>query len=223
MTSATHPLDSFEQDLLAEMRSVVSARAGDAAAHREPPARRARPALVVAAAGALVAGVSAALLTGGSPAFAVATTDDGSIVVSISELTDSDGLEAALAEHGVSAEVVYAGDGSAVSIDPGGWVDVGTTSAGPDIAPTDPTRMDLTWAGGEGAAAADPAASCGGSDGAAPITLERDGSGYVVTLAGPTLGQDNGLRLSTVTGPGGDSLFASYSYGAFVCGAGVSG
>lgn len=218
-------LDSFERDLLTELRSVVTERAAAAAPRTAPPSRRRRPLQAASAVGALVAAAGAAVLAGGSPAFAVDTTDDGSVVVTINELDDADGLEEALADHGVRAEVDYAGDGPGTRVDGEGWVSVGTDGlpTDPGATPVDPLPMDMTWLGTDGELPADPAAACGiGATGTAPITLERDGDGYVVTLAGPTLDQDNALRLSTVTSPDGDSLLATYAYGGYTCGAAVS-
>ncbi|WP_206055951.1 hypothetical protein, partial [Nocardioides sp.] len=61
-------------------------------------------ATVAVAAGSVAVG---ALVLRPDPAFAVQTEADGDVVVTIASLEDADGLERALAEHGVEAEVSY--------------------------------------------------------------------------------------------------------------------
>ena len=64
------------------------------------------------AAAAVVAVVAIAVTlgvvaTGPSPAYAVEHTGAGDIVVTVTRLDDAEGLEQALAEHGIEAEVDY--------------------------------------------------------------------------------------------------------------------
>jgi hypothetical protein len=75
---------------------------------------RARPARRFVVAGALAGAAAAALAVGGltlrpdaPAAYAVSQQSDGDIVVTIHDLSDADGLEQALAEHGVTTEVTY--------------------------------------------------------------------------------------------------------------------
>ncbi|PRX95787.1 hypothetical protein [Allonocardiopsis opalescens] len=107
------PLGGFEERLLGELRGVVAARAEAAA---EPAASgrrfgfgfRPRLALVGGAAVATVGLTAGAFALGGlgaAPAYAVEPQPDGSITVEVAEPTDAEGLERALAEHGVRAEV----------------------------------------------------------------------------------------------------------------------
>ncbi|WP_244929186.1 hypothetical protein [Nocardioides sp. W7] len=217
MSTPTH-LDSFEQQLLTELRSVVVQRS--ATPTRAPRSRRIRLA-AVAAAGTVAAATGAAVLTGGSPAFAVESGTDGSTVIRILELTDADELEAALAERGVTADVEYGGSGSTITVDQDGGISVGDDLAFPEgLAPEDPTPMDSTFTNGP---SDDPGSTCGlTAAGTPPIALERDGDEYVVTLAGPTLAEGNALELTTVTGSDGTSLVASYRFGDTTCGAMVS-
>lgn len=106
------PLDSFESALLSELREVVAERSAD------PPRRRRKPLLVAAAAAATVAASVGAVVfgfgTGGpapaSAAYSVSAENDGDIVVTIRRLDDAEGLEQALAEHGITAQVSYGGD-----------------------------------------------------------------------------------------------------------------
>ena len=107
---AHRQLDPFETALLAELRREVAEHPAPAPAPRRPPRRR----LKVAAAGAVAtaaATVVAVGLTGGgptaSPAFAVDANPDGSVNIVIHELDDADGLEAALADHGIDATVHF--------------------------------------------------------------------------------------------------------------------
>ncbi|MEV3986730.1 hypothetical protein [Nonomuraea sp. NPDC049758] len=82
-----------------------------------PPARRrifgggraifTGPRLLVAA-GVAVAVVAALLLIGdGEPAYAVAKNPDGTLIVTINELQDPEGLQAALNAQGIKADVTY--------------------------------------------------------------------------------------------------------------------
>lgn len=100
-------LDSFEQGLLTELRHHVAERATSAQTSR-PARRRWRWAAVpVAAAGAAVA-LGVALM---QPSAAYAVSESGGdVVVTISRLDDADGLEQALAGHGIDAEVDYAAE-----------------------------------------------------------------------------------------------------------------
>lgn len=215
---STTNLDSFEQELLTELRAVVVQRSAPSA--RASRTRRIRLASA-AAVSTVAAATGVAVLTGGSPAFAVESGADGSTVIRILELTDADELEAALAERGVTADVEYGGSGSSVTIDQDGEVGVGDDLAFPEgLAPEDPTPMDSTFTNGSSDG---PGSACGLTPaGTAPVTLERDGHEYVVTLAGPTLAEGNALELTTVSVSGGTSLVATYRFGETTCGAMVS-
>jgi hypothetical protein len=96
-------LDRFETLLLDELRNHVAAN-GAALSSRQPRRR-----MTMVAAAAAVTG----LATGGiigmrpEPAFAVERQANGDVVVTISELKDAGGLERALSEKGVTADVVY--------------------------------------------------------------------------------------------------------------------
>ncbi len=224
-TSAPGPerLDSFERDLLVELRSVVERRADTAPA----PARRTRRRVVAGAAAAAVAATVGALTLGsGSAAFAVESGRDGAVVVRIHEFTDAASLETALAERGIDADVDYSGSGSTITVDQDGEVGVGDAPPDAEV-PAEARPLDSTFAGGpedSAAGSGDPAGACGlDATGKAPMALSRDGDDYVVTLAGPTLADGNALRLRTVTGPGGDTLVATYAFGDLTCGAMVTG
>lgn len=124
--NTTH-LDHFEQSLLTELRHHVADRAG---------VRRPRRRVAAVAAGAVAAAVVAAgaALLHPDPAFAVDTAPGGDVVVTITSLDDAAGLERALAEHGVDAQVSH--DGTPVEVEqaPAGVPD-GTADPAPDVAP----------------------------------------------------------------------------------------
>jgi len=96
------PLDTFETELLTALRAEV---AGRAAPPRRHPRRRWAVAGIGAAAAATAIGVTSLLQP--PSAYAVEEQDDGDIVVTIRSLEDAEGLEQALVERGVDAEVDY--------------------------------------------------------------------------------------------------------------------
>lgn len=104
-------LDTFETALLAELRREVAEHPAPTPVPRRHPRRRLKvaAAAVVAAAAATVAAVG--LTPHGAPtaapAFAVDANPDGSVGLVIHRLDDADGLEAALAEHGIDATVHF--------------------------------------------------------------------------------------------------------------------
>ena len=109
MTSTpTRPLNSFETELLADLRQHV---AGRGSAPAGPPPRRRRLAIRIGA-GVAVAAATVAVAFGydasrPAPAYAVSVSDDGRIHVSVRSLSDEAGLERALADHGVTADITY--------------------------------------------------------------------------------------------------------------------
>jgi hypothetical protein len=116
-------MNTFEQSLLTELREHVAARTPTPV--RSTRARRWRWAVLPAAAAAAVTAVVVAL-SGPSPAYAVDESGD-EIVVTVYRLDDAAGLERALREHGVAAEVDYDPDVSADPADSdGGSLDTGT-------------------------------------------------------------------------------------------------
>ncbi len=107
-------LDSFESRLLGDLRAEVSDRAAAGKTgrpeHPAPRRTRWRPAAASAAAAAVVATVLAVpALLGPSPAYAVGDGPGGTIEVEIDRLEDADGLERALEDRGVRADVQYLG------------------------------------------------------------------------------------------------------------------
>lgn len=113
-TRTDEPLDRFESRLLGELREVVGERAGE---NRRPepaaaPGRHPRRWVLAGAAAAAAVGLVAWNAVGqASPAYAVDTDADGDVTITIHRLEDAAGLEAALAEHGIAADVTYLPDG----------------------------------------------------------------------------------------------------------------
>lgn len=109
--STTH-LDAFESALLTELKSVVSEPATAAPQGRSAPPGRTQlryrkrwytPIAVTAA-------LAVALLTPGlrpTPAYAVSGRNSGEVTVRVTRLEGSHGLEQALREHGIPADITY--------------------------------------------------------------------------------------------------------------------
>lgn len=237
---AGRPLDHFEQALLSDLRQVVTERAAPPEPRRRPPHRKGRRVtLGVAAAGLTAAALGYLGMGSGSAAFAVENQGDD-VVVRIHELSDAPGLEAALAEHGVTAEVSYGGaERSVIAIDDEGNVSTddvegsaiedtqddvagsGLSEQQEEVGPGDdePARQHAT-----AVPEVDPGApgedACGGPDGTdAPVSLERDGSDVVVTLDGDAITTAGMFQIVTFTGENdSQTLVASYEAGELRCG-----
>ncbi|WP_224276615.1 hypothetical protein [Nocardioides lacusdianchii] len=96
-------LDPFEDRLLAELRQAVTAA---------PARRRTRRPIAVAAAVAASALVGVVLVPGlgTTPAYSVQEGNAGEIVVEVNRPEDAAGLEQALGERGVAADITYLPD-----------------------------------------------------------------------------------------------------------------
>jgi hypothetical protein len=102
-------LDSFEKRLLAELRDYVAESAGIG---RSPEWRsrrfgRSRLALRAAAAAAVIAAILMVPGLGSSPAYSVGEGNAGEIYVEINRPEDAAGLEQALEDHGIAADITY--------------------------------------------------------------------------------------------------------------------
>jgi hypothetical protein len=107
--SGRQSLDHFETALLGELKEHVATQPARAPLAERPHRRRRRWAAGSAAAAA-AATAYVVVSPGGpavSPAYAVDQQSDGDIVVTIHRLEDSDGLEAALRDLGIDADVNY--------------------------------------------------------------------------------------------------------------------
>ncbi len=130
----THPtLDNFESALLTELRSHVTEQVAQGPAPRPVVRRTAAFAAAAAVAAAAVIGMVGLRP---DPAFAVARHADGDVVITVMRLSDADGLERALADEGITAEVKY-DDTAKVSSDqdssgsPACWPGVGDVVVDP--------------------------------------------------------------------------------------------
>jgi hypothetical protein len=116
-----HPITSFEDRLLGQLRAVVAERGAAAAAEEsttgEIPAWRRGPRLALAGAAVLAVAAAALVVSAGGDdtpaAYAVEAQPDGQVSVEIRSLQDAKGLEEALRDAGVPASVDYLGTGMA--------------------------------------------------------------------------------------------------------------
>lgn len=120
--SPTHSdLDPFETALLAELKSEVERNAGARPRQQvvplgSPAARRRRRWYLPSAAAAAAAVAAVAVTVSSSlptPAYAVSQRNNGEIAVEVNRLEGAQGLERALLEHGINADVTYLPDGKA--------------------------------------------------------------------------------------------------------------
>jgi hypothetical protein len=183
-------LDIFEAALLTELREHVSNRAP-----QRRPGRRWAAGILAAAA---VAGAFFATGIGGgpaaTPAYAVQVDDDGSVVVTIHALEDAAGLESALADQGIDADVSYgqmpAGAVHPLTPDSDGVPEhghlwrTGMSTEGLDL--EDPTvEMD----GDE---------ECGFIEGAPdPATIAREGDDWVMRIPATSPMQERHVYIGT--------------------------
>lgn len=111
MTTQTSPqpdqLDAFETRLLSELRREVSDQ--PISAPSSDHGRR-RVVLLASAAAAAVAAVVVVPGLGTAPAYSVSEGNSGEVHVEINRPEDAAGLERALAEHGITADVTYLTD-----------------------------------------------------------------------------------------------------------------
>ncbi|MFF3437797.1 hypothetical protein [Streptosporangium sp. NPDC002721] len=97
---------NFEERLLMELKTEMAERAAREPAPR-PRGIMTRTRLVAAAALTAVAVAIPLVLGGGTAAYAVTKNSDGTLIVTINELQDSEGLQAALNAQGIKADVTY--------------------------------------------------------------------------------------------------------------------
>lgn len=100
-------LDAFETRLLSELRREVSHATSSVPVPRRG---RRRFAMLAGAATAAVVGVVFVPSLGTAPAYSVAEGNLGEVHVEINRPEDAAGLERALAEHGINADVTYLPD-----------------------------------------------------------------------------------------------------------------
>jgi len=189
--NGTDQLDTFESALLTELRREVAEHPAPATRATTRAVRRPKRRLRLAAIGATGVAASAVAVfglggSGGSPAYAVDQSADGDVIVTVHRLDDAAGLEQALADKGIDADVSY---------DPQGSPD-GHTYRIPGPGGTGPTG------GQEGGSAPDrdggPITRLGGGPDSGAITSsgpafpEEDGCGFSESVQPPTLRQQGG-------------------------------
>ncbi len=209
-TTSTNPrdLDQFESALLTELREHVAARPAPdvvtAPVRHQRRFGRWATGFAVAAATATAVVIASPGGPGVSPAYAVSQQSDGDVVVTIHRLEDSEGLEAALREHGIDADVSYdPNPGSPYHYlnlpdgaigDEGGTAEIrpGNGADGPKLQQSRPeasTEAIPVEPGDE----FDPA-GCGTGD---PATLSRDGADWVLRIPADSPLQDRPVQITT--------------------------
>lgn len=226
------PLDSFESALLSELRDTVAERSAEGRAGQP---RRRKPLLIAAAAATAVAATVSTVVFGlGSgglapaAAFSVSAENDGDIVVTIHRLDDADGLEQALAEHGITAEVSYGGatsecvqfpadDDTGPCWDP----DEGDLGTGSELntAPEPSDESSEALPADQGTPGADDLLDLCGFGDTSPASLQRGDDGWTLTIpADSPLHDGADLHLVTQGGHDNAALSASFSKGDTNCG-----
>lgn len=213
-------LDSFDRALLTELRRVAAE--GAPAAARRTSRRWAYAGSGVAAAAVAAFGLST---LGSTAAYAVDEEGDGDIVITIRELDDADGLERALAEHGIEAEVDYDSEGiGGVRIESAPDRPEGTGEVGGDVverrteAHVRGEEVDEKYA--RTAPGGAPADHPCGAPGDLPFETEL-GDDYVITIPADSVIRESDAVLSITTSGVIDDNVAgiqvSYSIGGVDC------
>jgi hypothetical protein len=120
---------TFEDRLLLELKQHVADRPAPA------PRRVGRIAIPSAVLAAIAAAAVLIVSAGGESAYAVESQADGTISVTINDLSDAAGLEAKLREAGVPADVDYAEHIAACKLVPGEQTAAAGSDAGPSFSP----------------------------------------------------------------------------------------
>jgi hypothetical protein len=228
MTMNNDEFDSFDRALLTELRQVAAERA-------TAPVRRTRKRWALAGTGVAAAAVTAfGLTTLGSPsAYAVDETGGGDIVITIHELDDADGLEQALADHGIEAEVDYQADGTGTLGEPGlGLADPSDMPDGAELGQgssvdTGSAEVQADGKGGLHVDGGEPPTNdpCGGLD-HMPFDAELRSDDYVITIPADSVLRDQDAVLQiTTSGDVADQvagLMVAFSVGDVDCGFGTA-
>jgi hypothetical protein len=213
--STTPPaLDTFETALLGELRAHVATRPATAPVRQAPRPHRPRRWATGLAAAAAAATAYVVVSPGGpavSPAYAVSENADGEVVVTVHRLEDADGLEQALREHGIDAEVSFDPDDHL-----GDFVFEGPEEELPPLSGTETGRTVEREKGGSGGptlerpgqgnGTADPSDDVGCGTGE-PATLTQEGDAWVLRIPADSPLQDREVQLTTTAG---GELMAAY-------------
>lgn len=212
--------DSFDRALLTELRQVAAEGA-------TAPARRTRKRWALSAAGLAAAGATAVgfATLGSSSAYAVDETESGDIVITIRELDDASGLEDALADHGIEAEVDYNADGfaSEPEID-GSELPDGAETGGNVIKGESEIEKGAEV---DQAVPGEPPANdpCGRFDNM-PFTTALNSDDYVITIPADSVLRESDTVLRITTSGDVDAraagLEVAYSVGDVDCGFGTA-
>ena len=220
--TAPRELDHFETALLGELKEHVATQPAREPV-RERPRRRKRVAVGIAAAAAAAAAY-VVISPGGpavSPAYAVEQQADGDVVVTVHRLEDSDGLERALAEHGIEADVSFnpgADDEGVPTFNlPDGQVDEAPSGERGSLdqkedAPGSGARLDQAQPALPGQVPDLP--DCGTGD-AEPATLARQGDDWVLRIPADSPAQDRPIVISTAADGGLMVAFEANDPGAY--------
>ncbi len=214
-------LDHFETALLGELKEHVATRPAGTPV-RERPRRRKRVAVGIAAAAA-AATAYVVVSPGGpavSPAYAVSQEADGDVVVTVHRLEDSEGLERALAEHGIEADVSFSPTPNEHGYN---TFELGPFGAAEDPPPGESGKsFDYEAEGEEPGAAVDQAIpgqvpdlpDCG-DRGAEPATLTHEGADWVLRIPADSPAQDRPIVISTASDGGLMVAFEANDPGAY--------
>ena len=219
--TAPRELDHFETALLGELKEHVATQPARTPV-RERPRRRKRLAVGIAAAAA-AATAYVVVSPGGpavSPAYAVDEQADGDVVVTVHRLEDSEGLERALAEHGIEADVSFA-----PPPDENGYntFELGPLGEAEDPPPGEGGKsFDYEAEGEEPSASVDQAIpgqvpdlpDCG-DRGAEPATLSHEGADWVLRIPADSPAQDRPIVISTAADGGLMVAFEANDPGAY--------
>lgn len=198
-------LDTFESALLTELRAHVEARpAPITVGHQSAPTRRHyrrwAGGLAVAAATATAFVVASPGGPATSPAYAVEDGTGGDVVVTIHRLEDSAGLEHALQEKGIDADVSFdpgSTPGGTSFIVPGGSVgqpppiEDSAAEVGAEEVDSTVTQTE------EPADGSETGLSECGLEGGEPATLAQEGDDWVLTIPGDSILQDRAVSITT--------------------------
>lgn len=201
-------LDQFETALLGELKEHVATQpAREPVPERSHGGRRRWAAGIAAAAAAATAYV--VVSPGGpavSPAYAVDQQADGDVVVTVHRLEDSEGLERALAEHGIEADVSFA-----PPADENGFNTFELPGGEAEEAPEGEEGKSFNFEaeGEEPGASVDQAIpgqvpelpDCG-ANGAEPATLTHEGEDWVLRIPADSPAQDRPIVISTAADGG---------------------
>jgi hypothetical protein len=202
-------LDRFESALLTELRTQVATHpvhenATPPMHHRHRHRGRWAAGLAVAAATATAIVVASPGGPATSPAYAVDQTGDGEVVVTVHRLEDASGLEAALRDHGIDAEVSFdpADHLGEITIqDPdsgplpaipeeGGTVERDSGGSGPTLESSEDGPVT-------GVERVDPSADPAGCGTGSPATLTEDGDDWVLRIPADSPLQDREVQITT--------------------------